>query len=458
MGSLGSYNENPKQWADVLPKGSTFYWRMQPPKSKVRHVSMADVGKEGQAGQPKGIVTTNQLTPPPRLEPINDPYDGTTVDRAMSSEAATTPSTHINVRDEHHWTESPMSARGEVPTLSLKEYDVLQNSGINQILNQIGITVGNANDTIATLKKWIAEFSGKGGIEKAIESFKKHLESFDSAGPEAGTIARIPDQILGSADPMDVYKYLYSRKPTGFKYSFPYMENMQFKTTGGFTDTPELKGFMGLVGDASEFLSKLSGSLAGRFTEPGRYIEQPKNYSFDGRQKNIVVNFPLFNTKNYAEIIKNWQFLFLLTYQNTPARITKDVIRPPVQYEAYIPGSWYCKYASITDMTVNFRGARREMDIPVPFLDRAENDGENWLLQKRFIKTIIPDAYEVSITLSEIFGESQNTLYHMLAQSTDFKVQTGVIDDMNAAQWSDGTGGFDFGTPIQGPRGGGSYA
>jgi hypothetical protein len=98
------------------------------------------------------------------------------------------------------------------------------------------------------------------------------------------------------------------------------------------------------------------------------------------------------------------------------------------------------------------------MDVPVPFLDRANTDGQPWLLQKRFIKTIIPDAYEVTITLSEIFAESQNTLYHMLAQSTDFKVQTGVVEDMNKAQFSDGSGGFDYGTPIQTPGGGGQYS
>ena len=184
---------------------------------------------------------------------------------------------------------------------------------------------------------------------------------------------------------------------------------------------------MGMINDATEFTAKFAGALAGRFLEPGRYIEKPKNFAFDGRQKSYVVNFPLFNTKSYNEIIKNWQFLFLLTYQNTPGRVTKDVINPPVQYEAYIPGSWYSKFTSITDMTVNFRGARREMDIPVPFLDRNTNDGEEWLLQKRMIRTVIPDAYEVSITLTEIFGETQNSLYHLLAQSSDSKIVTGEV-------------------------------
>jgi hypothetical protein len=70
------------------------------------------------------------------------------------------------------------------------------------------------------------------------------------------------------------------------------MYNQKFNTTGGFTDTPEMKGFMGMINDGAEFMSKFSGALAGRFTEPGRYIEQPKNFAFDGRQKKYCRDLP----------------------------------------------------------------------------------------------------------------------------------------------------------------------
>lgn len=414
MGALGQYTE---KWDDVLPKGTTFYWRMQPPKTSVKKISPVP-GKKL-----TGMQTANQITPPPRLEPIKDPYDGTAVDRSIG-DAPAFPSTHVNVRDEHHWTESPMSSRGEVPTLNLKEYEVKQNSGINQILQQIGVAVGAMDSAAGSLKAIMEMFKGEKGLEKAAQKIKQEIEEFTQTGD-----LRTPEVEMMSADPMQVYESLYTREPTGFKYALPYMENQQFKTGGGFTEEAQMGGFMDMVNDIAEFGGKFASALAGRFVEPGRYIEKPKNYQFSGREKSVTVTFPLFNTKNYSEIVKNWQFLFLLTYQNTPARISKDIIRPAAQYEAYIPGSWYCKYCSITDMTVNFHGARREMDIPVPFLDQASEDGGQWLLQKRMIKTIIPDAYDVSITLTEIFGESQNSLYHMLAQSTDFQVSTGERQD-----------------------------
>lgn len=434
-GILGEVTED---WNLVLPPGATFYWRMKPPKSKVKHVNM-EKGGAGDVDQKKTEValdreflqgrmaTTNQLTPPPRLEPMNHAYMTGGNSMAVADSIQINPSTHVNIKDEHHWTESPMTARGEVPVLSLKEYDVLQNAGVNQILQNMGVTLGSVDAASQNLNQLVDFFMGMskdGGLEEARKMIMSKADSFETT-EGAVTIA---DNILGSADPMQVYKGLYSRSQTGFKYSLPYMEDMQFKTSGGFTEDPHsMGGFMGMMNDASEFMAKFSGALAGRFLEPGRYIEKPKNFTFDGRQKSYTVKFPLFNTKSYNEVIKNWQFLFLITYQNTPGRVTKDVIQPPVQYEAYIPGSWYSRYTSITDMTVNFKGARREMQLPVPFLDRTTTDGSDWLLQKRMIRAIIPDAYEVSLTLTEIFGETQNTLYHMLAQSTDSKIITGEL-------------------------------
>jgi len=177
---------------------------------------------------------------------------------------------------------------------------------------------------------------------------------------------------------------------------------------------------------AAEALSDIS---AKKVMAPGRMIEQPKGFTFDGRERSYTVKFPLFNTKSFTEIIRNWQFIYLLTYQNTPNRITRDLIDPPCIYEAKIPGVWYSKYASITNMQVDFVGGRREMDMPVPYLTSAEDgsaDGKsesNWLLQKRKITTVIPDAYMLTITITELFSETQNFMYHMVKESMSDKIK-----------------------------------
>jgi len=64
--------------------------------------------------------------PAPRLAPLGGSmrHDPTTGGGAHDPFAETagggSPTTHVNIRDSHHWTESPMSSRGEVPYLTLK--------------------------------------------------------------------------------------------------------------------------------------------------------------------------------------------------------------------------------------------------------------------------------------------------------------------------------------------------
>ena len=158
-------------------------------------------------------------------------------------------------------------------------------------------------------------------------------------------------------------------------------------------------------------------------------IEELKGFSFTGRERSYTVKFPLFNTKNFTEIIKNWQFIYLLTYQNTPNRITRDLIDPPCIYEARIPGVWYSKYSSITNMQVDFIGARREMEMPVQYLTKSSDgsvDGKaetNWHSNKRKITTVIPDGYMVTITVTELFSETQNFMYHMVKESMSDKIK-----------------------------------
>jgi hypothetical protein len=81
-------------------------------------------------------------------------------------------------------------------------------------------------------------------------------------------------------------------------------------------------------------------------------------------------------------------------------------------------------------MRVDFLGARREMEIPIMFLDSSSSrvgspSETNWLLDKKKILTVIPDAYQVSITVTELFSETQNSKYQMLKESMNDKIRTG---------------------------------
>jgi len=403
-----------ENWKGVIPPNVRFYWKMLPPKRSVFG---------GYTGAASDLKRQSGYGPAPRLSPITSA--GSSPEDIFAS-TQNGPSTHINVRDEHHWTESPISSRREVPVLNLKELQILSNPMLNQIANNVQAAVGSGADGVEKLKGVMDEISGDGF-------------SFDKKAKEISTLLNSTiestqaQQESTFADPMNPYQLLYTVMPTGFKYSLPYMEDTYSSTTGTFGESA-----MTGQGAWTTAMAKLAeggneliqGLNTNRLLSPGRLIEKPKAFSFTGREKSYTVTFPLLNTKSYVEIIKNWQYLFLLAYQNTPNRVNRDLIDPPCIYESYIPGVWYSKYSSITDMRVDFLGARREMEIPIMFLDSSSSrvgspSETNWLLDKKKILTVIPDAYQVSITVTELFSETQNSKYQMLKESMNDKIRTG---------------------------------
>jgi len=337
---------------------------------------------------------------------------------------------------------------------------------LNQMINNIAQTgtsvVRGAED-------------GKNAWDKSAELLKEMNASKDSAGMRA-VLEKQANDVLAKmtgekeetrtyADPLAPYSLMYMMTPTNFKYTFPYLENDYRSLTNSMGGDGGAKlGILGMVDDFAGIIKNFADDITFRsLREPGIMVEKPKAFEFNGREKSYTVNFPLFNTKSYAEVCKNWEFLFLLVYQNTPNRISKDLANPPCIYEAKIPGVWYSKYASITNVKVDFVGARREMPIKINFIEKNEsvdlsdtsndlpgnridssgestgtpyNAGEytdeegktipagatEWKLTKKTLMTVIPDAYQVSITVTELFSETQNFLYHMIKESSNSKV------------------------------------
>jgi len=201
-------------------------------------------------------------------------------------------------------------------------------------------------------------------------------------------------------------------------YSLPYMEE-QFKSVSnsfGGSGNSNISG--DLLMKMGTTLSKGVADLAQGFniTDPGTYVEQPQLYDFGGREKkSYTCTFPLINTHSFNDVIRNWQLIFLLVYQNTPNRLTRDLINPPCIYEANLDGTWYSKYAFVSRVDVKFLGATRKMALPIP--TEAASDGTGDVSRSSFnVQTIIPDAYQVSVTMTEIFSETQNFLYHSVNQ------------------------------------------
>ena len=125
--------------------------------------------------------------------------------------------------------------------------------------------------------------------------------------------------------------------------------------------------------------------------------------------RSLTFTVPLLNTGTFDDVRRNWQLIFGIVYQNRPGRVSKSIIDQPVIYEIHLPGVAYMPYAFISNMSVKFLGNRREMELDVPIMNEGVQGGLANNIGK--IRTVIPDAYELSITVEGLNEETRNFLY-----------------------------------------------
>lgn len=332
----------------------------------------------------------------------------------------------INVKKDFAWTYSPENSRSDVPELILREERILQNPTINALAYNAFAGLDHLKDLTDKVaegangaSQWIGDQATK---VMTMAGFAKNsqadVKAFGTAVTEMVTEAMKNDPLSdkhkdwGTKDyrqHLEPYQRLYSTYPTGFKYKFPYFDD----TYKGISTS-----FDGAAGDQSQLpFQKLAatgtsmiGSVVNTFNalKPGTYIEAPKYASFPTSTYSYTVNFPLLNTVSFDQTFRNWQLLFMLVYQNLPNRVNRSVILPPKVYECRIPGVWYSRYTHISSLSINMLGNRREMMLPTGGLGLPGGDGEGKM------KAIIPDAWEVSLTVQELIPESQNYMFESI--------------------------------------------
>ena len=259
--------------------------------------------------------------------------------------------------------------------------------------------------------------------EQALGLFDQVLENVKNRIPQ-----RFNLEGLGS-ETLKPYEGLYITEDTKFLYNLPYFSDNQNSIFNSFSDQDEAFTQLNLTG-AGELTRSMrevamGASAAINFEAPGVYIEKPKFFNFESYGETVSFTFPLINTgwSTFNDVLKNWQLLYLLIYQNRPNRRSRDLIDPPVIYEVTIPGIRYSPFAYIENMSVDFKGSRRRMDIPVPY-----NGGTT------VINTIIPDAYIVTVRLRTLIGETQNFLYSMIHDKQNIVTVTDKFDPFDYLQ------------------------
>ena len=418
-----------------------------------------------------------------------------------------------DIINDFQWTTSPSESKVGVPEIYLKEKRLITNSFVAQAAYYTYAIQESSQDVVTFLKNFKAKFGAFAGTAvdaalgaalanqfggKQIASIAggfsdlfpqtANFSQFIQAGAQVGAagtgalvggagvlnnLSRIAGFGLDVAQTaganLDVeslnskyllpYEGLYLTEDTKFYYRFPYFVNNLNDISNKFSNTPNLNpadigGPAGAFYGLSENLGAAALTVAANanLNAPGIYIEKPKFYNFSEDGEALIFKFPLVNTgwATYTDVLRNWQLLYLLAYQNRPNRRTRDLIDPPVIYEVSIPGSRYYPYAYIETMKVAFVGSVRKMLIDVPY-------GTGTIK----IESIIPDAYDVTITLRALVRESQNFLYSMLydkyniISTSSTRTLQETQDIIGVPREFTGIGGV-FDIPRPPPPGGGS--
>jgi len=320
----------------------------------------------------------------------------------------------INVVNDFPWTNSPKSSRDDVPKLQMIEQRIVLNSTVTNMVYSalasvdnifsLGNTVQGLTDRFfpkedpvdATVSAKAADEATTTAEEQANKS--KLREAFEAV-MQGGYFKTFDSEVLRP------YEGLYATEYTGFNYYFPYLEDSYREITNRF-DKGE-GNILTPIADLASDVASITNIL--NVVKPGTYIEKSKQFTMGDTGRQLSFTIPLLNTGSFEDVRRNWQLIFGLVYQNRPGRVSKSIIDQPVIYEIHLPGVAYMPYAYISNLSVKFLGNRREMEFDVPIMNEGVSGGTSNNIGN--IKTVIPDAYELSITVTGLNEETRNFIY-----------------------------------------------
>jgi hypothetical protein len=360
----------------------------------------------------------------------NSPSTSVASERTVTTEniPAKIPGKDINfVENYKNWCVSPVlnniyKQEIKLPIIHLKEYRLLTSTLWEQIkyFTFLAATIPErAADDVA---KFLGEgsdpdFVGPPEPNFIVEGLRATQRVIDTGFAEVGKLLddlNIDTPDMARANSEDPYDGLYSPEETKFKYTFPYYTSLLKSKDSSFSEgySGDGKGILPtfLETTIKGYSQKRDPGLGARaLVEPGIYIEKTQFYQFGKDGESISFSFPLLNTISQEQINENYQFLFLFIYQNTMYRKDRSAFIPPCIYEVLVPGTRYMKWAYISSLSVDFIGTRRMIEV---------DSGIG------VFKTIVPEAYNVNITVTGLHEEAGNFLIRSAANTfSDIKIR-----------------------------------
>lgn len=310
----------------------------------------------------------------------------------------------IDVINEFMWTASPLIGTfSKVPVLYLTERKQTLNSLLASGLYYVNAAQQGTKNVLTKITAMFDEPAEKLAVGE--KNWKNFISDYTGSKSDQELLSDLP-----------AYLGIYRTEVTGFNYALPYFnDNSGLNISTDWadtaqTETPIFSDIVKAVGQAADSISSLVN-----INQPGTFIEKPKYFQYDTRGQTITVNFPLFNTVSRGRGVnstdklpyqQNYEFLWILAYQNRPFRKSFSVVTPGKLYTLHIPGMEFFPYCFIENLKIGFKGTRRNLPVILP-------DGQE-------VITSIPEAYDVQITIKSLLANVSN----MMLQEKGNKIRT----------------------------------
>jgi hypothetical protein len=296
----------------------------------------------------------------------------------------------IDVINDFAWTASPTTkTKLKIPYLYATELRQEQNSLISSALYYLNSITNSSitTDSVDLLTKFLGSGAG-GSVSGALETFKSGVNSLISSGVDQSILSTYLQSYLG----------MYLTKPTKFKYAFPFFSGKPYDIKNSWLDSSQIKPRLlgDLIPAGMQDVDAAAATL--NIMQPGTYIEKPRYFKYPTEGESISFSLPLINTiqkGNKLPYQQNYELIWILAYQNKPYRTSFSRILPPKLYTVSIPGMKYFPYAYISNMTVDFLGTRRQLEVNTPVGAAT---------------TSIPEAYMLNITFTSLLADTGNLM------------------------------------------------
>ena len=227
---------------------------------------------------------------------------------------------------------------------------------------------------------------------------------------------------------IDPYLVMYSSKPTGFNYVFPYLVTTgtsihNVTNTWATGDASTVIGVEKAIADsaskvankATDWLTSLAGLGTGAMSNSfaGYGTEEIKTYQSTTNQS-LTITFNLYNTISPESAYRNYRLITLLKFQNLKTRSS---------FMTYIPPKLY-------SITSPYRGG---INMPVAQISTLSviSIGNSRVLSEVSSEVSIPEGYAVSITFEQLISESAN-IFQGTIDGSIVNVLGGNIPDLGS--------------------------